>query len=140
MIISRRKGIVRIFEALLAIAIVLPFITVIQTFRQPTGVHDPELSDIGATVLTSLDESGILPRLLIKQDWVRLEAAVNAMLPEGVSFTLEISKVTSGGLVKLTTIGGGGGMQRRASISYVVNVYNSGAFDSYYLILTLSKG
>jgi hypothetical protein len=149
-IVLNRRGQARIFEAVIAIMILFPFATYMQSYRPPGEYQNPDLYRMGVKVFVSLDRKGTLSQTVTAGDWMRLREAIKGCLPSDVSFVLTAYNVTwSGSPMSLSLtevpnsrIGYGSYvLSGRATISYTVNIVtDTGLLQSYILSLTLMRG
>jgi len=149
-LLQDRRAQARIFEAIIAIAIVFPFAMYLQNYRPSGEVQSPELTKIGAEVLASLDRDSTLTSLLSADppDWLRLREAIKACLPADVSFIVTVQEMMwSGSPANLTLseearLGQGAlGVTSQATISYAANIVTkTNELRGYLITLTLMKG
>jgi len=84
----RRRGQARLIEAVLTIALVLPFSVYLLYYYAPSSYADPALYDAAATALIALDENGVLLPLLAENNTSGLTQAFRSSLPGDVDFAL----------------------------------------------------
>jgi hypothetical protein len=90
----------RLIEGVLAISLVLIAQVALQAYVPHFSVAAPELKSVAANALLSLDDSGLLPNLVLlgadTGNWTALSKALLGSLPAGVSYRLQIFDMTTG--------------------------------------------
>ncbi len=147
-----RRGQARIFDALIAIAILFPFATYLQTYRSPGEYQNPDLYRLGTEVFVSLDYKGTLSQRVAAGDWLRLREAIKGSLPSDVSFILTVYNITwpTGNplllnLVQVPNSNIGYGsliLSGQVTINYTVTIVVTGSsrLQGFLLSLTLMRG
>lgn len=86
-----RKGQIRIIESFLAVAVVFSAVLISVTWpASPDLSKQNSLARVGTQALMELDANGTLGGLILQQDWTNIEAALEIVLPVGVSFNLTV--------------------------------------------------
>lgn len=88
----RHRAQARLIEAVLTIALVVPFSIYLLYYYVPPSIPDPTLHDAAATAVRALDENGVLLPLLVMNDTMRLRRVFRASLPGDVDFVLFYSQ------------------------------------------------
>lgn len=94
------RGQARLIEAILTIALILPFSIYLLGYYAPPSYPDAPLYDAAATAVTALDRGGVLLPLLLQNSTVGLYQAFRSSLPSDVDFAVAYSK-GDGALVRL---------------------------------------
>jgi hypothetical protein len=86
-----RKGQIRIIESFLAVAVIFSAVLVSVTWpASPDLSKQNSLASIGTQALMELDANGTLGSLILQKDWTSIRAALEIVLPVGVSFNLTV--------------------------------------------------
>ena len=84
----KRRGQARLIEAVLTIALLLPFSVYLLYYYAPPSYADPPLHDAAATALITLDENGVLLSLLAENNTAGLAQVFRSSLPGDADFAL----------------------------------------------------
>jgi hypothetical protein len=143
---GKKKGQMRIIEALLASFVILFAITFINIFAMtpssPT-YETGELEKIGYNVLHDLDEQNLLPRFVYNQEWANLTAALMVSLPTDVYYNLTVYDI-EGNKINTVPIRYGSFQvfsesTNVASVTYIVPGYQAN-YNPRILVLQLVRG
>lgn len=93
-IISKKKGQMRVIEAILASFIVifaLAFVNFFNVNPSSERYETTELNKLGYNALHDLDTQGILANYVYNQEWESLRNAISVTLPTDVYFNIRVS-------------------------------------------------
>lgn len=85
-----KRGMIRIIEALIASLLILSTIGLVPSEFTVEPTHYSTLSSEGTQVLVSLDNNGILSKLIEDGNWASLKNCLQSMLPVSLWFNLTV--------------------------------------------------
>lgn len=143
---GKRKGQMRIIEAVLASFVILFALTFIGVFAVTPSSPTYEAGDlekIGYNVLHDLDEKNLLPRFVYNQEWANLTAALMVSLPTDAYYNLTVYDL-DGNVINPVDIKYGSSRvfsesPNVASVTYIIPGYQTN-YNPRVLILQLVRG
>ena len=132
----------RLIEGVLAISLVLIGHVALQAYVPHFSVAAPELKSVASNSLLSLDDSGLLPNLVLigahTGNWTTLSKALLGSLPGGVSYRLQVVDTGTGLQLAGTPLTWGILQGQTATVMYALSVYDASLQSTRVFQLTLT--
>lgn len=132
----------RMIEGVLAISLVLIAHVALQAYVPHFSVAAPELKSVASNALLSLDNSGLLPNLVLlganTGNWTALSKALLGSLPGGISFRLQIVNTGTDSQPSGTPLTWGVLQGQTATVTYTLSAYDTSLQAVHVFQLTLT--
>jgi len=135
----------RLIEGVLAISLVLIAHIGLQAYVPHFSVAAPELKSAASNALLSLDESGLLPSLVLSGartgNWTMLSKALSGSLPSGVNYRLQIIDASTGAPLSGMPLTSGVMQGQTATATYTLSTFDPDIQDvrAFWITLTVSS-
>ncbi|MGQ9758967.1 MAG: hypothetical protein ACUVQ5_00110 [Candidatus Methanomethylicaceae archaeon] len=86
------RGIARIYDAVMAITVLLVVLTISLEYTSSFNVYEGwrDLSEFSSNLLVYLDRNGLLAQMIYREEYERLKAVLSGVLPPGLGFKLSV--------------------------------------------------
>jgi len=135
----------RLIEGVLAVSLVLIAHVALQAYVPHFSVAAPELKSVASNALLSLDDSGLLPNLVLlganTGNWTTFSKALSGSLPSSISYRLQIIDAATGAPLNGTPLSSGALRGQTATVTYTVSAFDQdlGKVRVFQMTLTVSS-